>query len=62
MNGLTLRPAAVFPLFGAQMYHRLGDQWASTLLAFLTVAMIPFPYLFFKYGKKIRNRSRYARS
>ncbi|KAF8857989.1 MFS general substrate transporter [Acephala macrosclerotiorum] len=51
---------AVFPLFGVQMYHKLGDQWATSLLAFLTVAMLPFPYLFFKYGKKIRGKSRFA--
>ena len=55
-----LQSAAVFPLFGVQMYHKLGDQWATTLLAFLTVVMMPFPYLFFKYGKKIREKSRFA--
>jgi hypothetical protein len=44
------------------MYQKLGDQWASSLLAFLTVAMMPFPYLFFKYGKKIRSKSRFAKS
>jgi hypothetical protein len=42
------------------MYHKLGDQWATSLLAFLTVAMMPFPYLFFRYGKKIRGKSRFA--
>ncbi|CAK7214975.1 hypothetical protein SBRCBS47491_002332 [Sporothrix bragantina] len=52
--------AAAFPLFGVQMYHKLGDQWASSLLAFLTVAMLPFPFLFFKYGKQLRNRSKFA--
>ncbi|KAG9233193.1 major facilitator superfamily domain-containing protein [Amylocarpus encephaloides] len=51
---------AAFPLFGVQMYHKLGDQWATSLLAFLTVAMMPFPYIFFKYGKKIRGKSRFA--
>ncbi|ATZ58201.1 hypothetical protein BCIN_16g00530 [Botrytis cinerea B05.10] len=51
---------AIFPLFGIQMYHKLGDQWATTLLAFLTLVMTPFPYLFFKYGKKIRGHSRFA--
>ncbi|KAL6827721.1 major facilitator superfamily domain-containing protein [Trichoderma camerunense] len=54
--------AAVFPLFGTQMYNKLGFQWASSLLAFLTVAMMPFPYLFFKYGKKIRSKSRFAKN
>ncbi|CAK7201111.1 hypothetical protein SEUCBS139899_003813 [Sporothrix eucalyptigena] len=52
--------AAAFPLFGVQMYHKLGDQWASSLLAFLTVAMLPFPFLFFKYGKQLRSRSSFA--
>ncbi|KAB5566872.1 major facilitator superfamily domain-containing protein [Coniochaeta sp. 2T2.1] len=52
--------AAAFPLFGIQMYERLGYQWATALLGFLTLAMLPFPYLFFIYGKKIRSRSKYA--
>jgi len=51
---------AVFPLFGIQMYHKLGDQWATSLLAFLTLVMMPFPYIFFKYGKRIRGKSRFA--
>jgi hypothetical protein len=54
--------AAAFPLFGNQMYNKLGFQWASSLLAFLNVAMVPFPYIFFRYGKKIRGRSRFAKS
>ncbi|GAB0136145.1 hypothetical protein EsDP_00004457 [Epichloe bromicola] len=54
--------AASFPLFGVQMYEKLGYQWASSLLAFLTVAMLPFPYVFFRYGKRIRGNSRYAKS
>lgn len=53
-------PSAAFPLFGIQMYNGLGYQWATSLLAFLTVAMLPFPFIFFYYGKKIRARSRYA--
>ncbi|KAI9851356.1 MAG: hypothetical protein M1838_003912 [Thelocarpon superellum] len=35
--------AAAFPLFGLQMYEKLGYAWASSLLAFLTLAMTPFP-------------------
>ncbi|TVY78381.1 Efflux pump atB [Lachnellula suecica] len=52
--------AAAFPLFGNQMYNKLGYQWASSLLAFLTLAMMPFPYLFFRYGKTLRARSKFA--
>jgi hypothetical protein len=51
---------AAFPLFGNQMYDKLGYQWASSLLGFLTLAMLPFPYLFFRYGKKTRGNSRFA--
>ncbi|KAL3445809.1 major facilitator superfamily domain-containing protein [Aspergillus insuetus] len=35
--------AGVFPLFGIQLYNRLGIHWASCFLAFLTLAMLPFP-------------------
>ncbi|KAK2599323.1 hypothetical protein N8I77_011091 [Diaporthe amygdali] len=52
--------AAAFPLFGLQMYEKLGNQWATSLLAFLTVAMLPFPYLFYRFGKRIRAHSKMA--
>ncbi|KAL4815670.1 major facilitator superfamily domain-containing protein [Aspergillus spinulosporus] len=52
--------AAAFPLFGNQMYEKLSYQWATSVLAFLTVAMMPFPWLFFKYGKTLRKRIRLA--
>ena len=35
--------AAVFPLFAAQMYHRLGTVGATALLAGLMTLMIPLP-------------------
>ena len=52
--------AAGFPLFGVQMFHKLGDQWATTLLAFIALALAPFPWIFFKYGHRIRRKSRFA--
>ncbi|QKD55444.2 MFS transporter [Fusarium oxysporum Fo47] len=51
----------VFPLFGVQMYNRLGIQWATCLLGFLTLAMLPFPYIFYRYGAQIRKRSRFSK-
>ncbi|KAJ5662666.1 hypothetical protein N7462_011592 [Penicillium macrosclerotiorum] len=33
----------IFPLFGIQMYNNLGFHWATSLLAFLTLVMTPFP-------------------
>lgn len=52
--------AAAFPLFGVQMYNKLGFHWASSLLAFLTLVMAPFPYIFFIYGRQLRENSRFA--
>ncbi|OJD32188.1 mfs multidrug transporter [Diplodia corticola] len=51
---------AGFPLFGPAMYHRLGVDWASTLLAFVGIAMIPIPVLFYKFGRRIRRASKTA--
>ncbi|KAL1837706.1 hypothetical protein VTJ49DRAFT_3503 [Mycothermus thermophilus] len=47
-------------LFTEQMYDRMGDQWASTFLAFLSLACCAIPFLFWKYGARIRKRSKYA--
>lgn len=49
---------AAFPLFATYMYDKLGVAWATSLLGFLTVAMVPVPVLFFIYGKKIRGWSK----
>ncbi|KAF3157260.1 hypothetical protein TWF788_005474 [Orbilia oligospora] len=54
--------AAGFPLFSTQMYQTLGAQYATLILALLTVVMAPFPFLFFKYGEQLRKHSRYAKS
>lgn len=51
---------AGFPLFATAMYHTMGVAWATSLLGFLTVAFLPVPILFFVYGKKIRQMSKYS--
>lgn len=45
---------AAFPLFTTQMYHRLGLQWASWLLAFISLAMAIIPFAFYYYGNPLR--------
>ncbi|KAF7193788.1 Efflux pump FUB11 [Pseudocercospora fuligena] len=52
--------AAAFPLFTTKMYEGLGDQWASSIPAFLVVGCLPFPFLFWRYGSQIRRKCRYA--
>lgn len=51
---------SVFPLFTVQMFHKLGIQWASTLIALVCLVMMPIPFLFFKYGARIRQNSKFA--
>ncbi|KOC12858.1 SNF2 family helicase [Aspergillus flavus AF70] len=51
---------AVFPLFTTYMYNDLGVHWASSIPAFLALACVPFPFLFYKYGPAIRTRCKYA--
>ena len=51
---------AAFPLFTSQMYGRLGIHWASTIPAFLALICLPFPFLFYKFGERIRMKCKYA--
>lgn len=45
------------PLAGPSMYAKMTPQWAGTLLGLLEVALIPIPFVFYKWGKQIRMRS-----
>ncbi|KAK3393397.1 major facilitator superfamily domain-containing protein [Podospora didyma] len=47
-------------LFTEQMYARLGDQWASSLLAFISLACCAIPFAFWVYGARIRAHSKFA--
>jgi multidrug resistance protein len=49
-------------LFTIQMYHRLGYQWAGSLLAFISLACCAIPFIFYYFGASIRRRSKYAYS
>ncbi|EFW13702.1 MFS multidrug transporter [Coccidioides posadasii str. Silveira] len=51
---------AAFPLFTRYMYEDLGIHWASSIPAFLALACVPFPFLFFKYGATIRKKCKFA--
>ena len=49
----------VFPLFGLQMYDGLGLGWGNSLLAFLGLAMCPIPWIFYRYGERIRTHPKW---
>ncbi|GIJ92583.1 hypothetical protein Asppvi_001861 [Aspergillus pseudoviridinutans] len=53
---------AGFPLFATAMYQNLGVGWASSTLAFLSIAFIPIPFVLMKSGATLRKKySKHAR-
>jgi len=54
--------AGAFPLFTKQMFEKLGVDWAVSLLGFVAVAMVPIPFIFKIYGKKIRARGNWSKA
>ncbi|KAN0092062.1 hypothetical protein V8E51_017909 [Hyaloscypha variabilis] len=53
---------AAFPLFTIQMYDAMGIHWAGSVFAFVSVAMMPVPWIFYWKGKALRARSYYNTS
>lgn len=51
---------AAFPIFATQMFRNLSIKWASTLVGCLGALMIPVPFLFYKFGARIRKTSKYT--
>ncbi|KAF9884956.1 hypothetical protein FE257_000865 [Aspergillus nanangensis] len=49
--------SAFLPLATMSMYGRLGLQWASTLLAFVSLILSLIPTLMFIWGREVRARS-----
>jgi hypothetical protein len=39
--------AALFPLFIAGLFRKIGNQWGASIFAFLALACMPLPYLFY---------------
>lgn len=52
--------SSVFPLFTIQMYENLKVKWASTLFALICVVMVPIPWIFERWGAKIRRKSMFG--
>jgi len=46
----------VLPIFGLRMYHALGLGWGNSLLAFISLPLIPVAFLILKYGETIRTK------
>ena len=50
---------ALLPLAGQKMYSTLGLGWGNSLLAFIALALCPIPWVFWKYGERIRTSQRF---
>lgn len=51
---------ALLPFAARPMYGNLGIAWASSLLGVLSLGMCAIPFVFIKYGDKIRGRSKFC--
>ncbi|RDB28449.1 Efflux pump FUB11 [Hypsizygus marmoreus] len=51
---------AAFPLFTSDMYTTLGLRWATSLLGFIAIAMVPIPFVLQKFGPALRRKSKYS--
>lgn len=53
---------ACFPLFAGYMFRNMGTGWAGLVIGLFAAGLIPFPFVFLKYGKQIRQKSKHAYS
>jgi hypothetical protein len=51
---------ALLPLAARPMYTKLGIHWAGSLLGFVSLGMAVIPFVFIKYGDRIRANSRFC--
>ncbi|KXN88346.1 hypothetical protein AN958_07491, partial [Leucoagaricus sp. SymC.cos] len=50
-----------FPLFADKMYAQLGDGWGNSILALICLVIgCPAPFIFYRYGPKLREWSKAA--
>ncbi|OQE12863.1 hypothetical protein PENFLA_c060G03297 [Penicillium flavigenum] len=48
------------PLAAPRMLQSLGIGWASSTLGFISIAMLPLPFILERYGKRLRSWSKFA--
>ncbi|KAA8644048.1 hypothetical protein EYZ11_004481 [Aspergillus tanneri] len=48
---------AFLPLAGGPMYSTLGLGWGNSLLAFIALSLCPLPFLLYRFGERIREKT-----
>jgi DHA1 family multidrug resistance protein-like MFS transporter len=51
---------AIFPLFARYMYEGIGINYGQTLVGSIAVVLVPLPFVFYFYGRKIHAKSTFA--
>ncbi|KAF5856028.1 hypothetical protein ETB97_008015 [Aspergillus alliaceus] len=53
--------AGAFPLFVWPMYKKVGIDWGTTIFACISVLLLPAPFLFFRWGNRIRAHGKFSK-
>lgn len=51
---------AVLPFAAKPMYRAMGVAWATSLLGFFSLALCVVPFVFLKFGGKMKERSKFC--
>ncbi|KAB8289974.1 hypothetical protein EYC80_010301 [Monilinia laxa] len=54
--------SASFPLITPTILDTLGFTWANSMLGFVTVSLIPIPWILYRFGPHLRSKSRYIQA
>lgn len=54
--------AILLPLVTYPLYDRLGTAWGCSLMGFLCLALTPIPFVFIKWGPRLRERSPFCQA
>lgn len=50
---------ALLPLAGPAIYEKLGLGWGNSCLGFIALGLIPIPFLFMRFGERVRTNPRF---
>ncbi|OAL27631.1 hypothetical protein AYO20_09704 [Fonsecaea nubica] len=53
--------AGAFPLAIAPLYNTVGIPWGTSIFGFFSIVMVPVPWIFYIFGERIRNKSKWSR-
>ncbi|KAF7926036.1 uncharacterized protein EAE97_010336 [Botrytis byssoidea] len=54
--------SACFPLITPTFLDKLGFTWATSMLGFITVSLIPIPWILYRFGPYLRTKSQYIKA